>query len=154
MTEYTPSETVNLSIFIGFGRDIDNEPQSQKVHGVLNLCCSVLQCVAVCCSVLQCVAVRCSALQCVVVCCMLQCVACCSVLQSVAVCCSVLQCVAVCCSVLQCAAVCCSMLQWFGASLHHNLQTQTALNYEEHLNINNSWKVTAVVISMLKALAY
>jgi len=48
------------------------------------VCCSVLQCVAVCCRVLHCVAV------------------CCSVLQCVAVCCSVLQCVAVCCSVLQC----------------------------------------------------
>ena len=33
------------------------------------VCCSVLQCVAVCCSVLQCVAVCCSMLQCVVVCC-------------------------------------------------------------------------------------
>ena len=41
------------------------------------MCCSVLQCVAVCCSVLQCVIV------------------CCSVLQCVAACCSVLQCVAV-----------------------------------------------------------
>ena len=48
------------------------------------VCCSVLQCVAVCCSVMQCV------------------------LQYV--CCSVLQCVAVCCSVLQCVAVCCSVL--------------------------------------------
>jgi len=43
-----------------------------------------------CCIVLQCVAVYCS------------------VLQRVAVCCSVLQCVAVCCSVLQCVAVCCT----------------------------------------------
>ena len=33
-----------------------------------NLCCSLLQCVAVCCSVLQCVAVCCSVLQCVAVC--------------------------------------------------------------------------------------
>jgi len=39
------------------------------------LCCCVLQCVAVCCSVLQCVAVCCSVLQCVAVCCsVLQCV--------------------------------------------------------------------------------
>jgi len=30
-----------------------------------NVCCSVLQCVAVCCSVFQCVPVRCSVLQCV-----------------------------------------------------------------------------------------
>ena len=57
-----------------------------------NLCCSVLQCVAMCCDVLQCFAV------------------CCSVLQCVAVCCSVLQCVAVCCSVLECVAVCWSVL--------------------------------------------
>jgi len=55
----------------------------------------VLQCVEVCCSVLQCVAV------------LLQCVAvCCSVLQCVAVCYSVLQ---YCCSVLQCVAVCASL---------------------------------------------
>jgi len=79
---------------------------------VVNVCCSVLQCVAVCCSVLQCVA------------------ACCSVFQSVAVCSSVLRggawlimkhaqksalwlfyVVNVCCSVWQCAAVCCSVLQ-------------------------------------------
>jgi len=34
-----------------------------RITGIeCNLCCSVLQCVAVCCSVLQCVAVRCSAL--------------------------------------------------------------------------------------------
>jgi len=32
------------------------------IHGVsiLQVCCSVLQCIAVCCSVLQCVAVCCS----------------------------------------------------------------------------------------------
>jgi len=52
-----------------------------------NVCCNVLQCIAVCCSVMQCDAV------------------CCSVLQCVAVCCSVLQCVAACCSVLQFVAV-------------------------------------------------
>ena len=34
---------------------------------VLQVCCSVLQCVAVCCSVLQCVAVCCDVLQCVAV---------------------------------------------------------------------------------------
>jgi len=99
-----------------------------------DVCCSVLQCVAVCCSVLKmfaeasnsaaqlvhlhlmCVAVCCSVLQCVKdVCRGIQlCGAAgtsafdvrCSVLQCVAVCCSVLQCVAVCCSVLQCVAVC------------------------------------------------
>ena len=54
--------------------------QTARIQGVLlcsciyDMCCSVLQCVAVCCSVLQCVA------------------ACCSVLQCDAVCCSVLQC--------------------------------------------------------------
>ena len=36
--------------------------------GMLIMCCSVLQCVAVCCSGLQCVAVCCSVLQCVVTC--------------------------------------------------------------------------------------
>ena len=51
---------------------------SSNTWGPLDMCCSVLQCVAACCSVLQCVAV------------------CCSVLQCVAACCSVLQCVAVC----------------------------------------------------------
>ena len=81
------------------------------------VCCSVMQCVAVWCSVLQCDAVWCSVLQCVAVCCsVLQCVAvCCSVLQCVAVWCSVLQCVAVCCSALQCVAiytVCCRMTQY------------------------------------------
>jgi len=56
------------------------------------------RCVEVCCSVLQCVAVCCT-----------------GVLHCVALCCSVLQwCVAVCCSgVLQCVAVvCCSVLQY------------------------------------------
>ena len=57
---------------------------------VLQMCCSVLQCIAVCCSVLQFVVVRCSVLQCVAVCC--------------SVCCKVLQCTAECCNVLQCAA--------------------------------------------------
>ena len=52
----------------------------------MNVCCSVVQRVAVC--VWQSDAV------------------CCSMSQCVAVCCSVLQCVAVCCSVLQCVAVC------------------------------------------------
>jgi len=76
------------------------------------VCCSVLQCVAVWYSVVLCVAVCCSVLQCVAVCCrVLQCVAMwCSVVQCGAVCCSVLQCVAVCCSVLQCVAVCCIAL--------------------------------------------
>jgi len=36
---------------------------------VLQLCCSVLRCVAWCCRMLHRVAVCCSALQCVVVCC-------------------------------------------------------------------------------------
>ena len=78
----------------------------------------VLQCVAVCCSVLQ---VYCSVLQCVAESKTFSCDAsqiasllvCCPhplVLQCVAVCCSVLQRVAVCCSVLQCVAVCCSVL--------------------------------------------
>ena len=41
--------------------------RKHKVHG--DVCCSVLQCVAVCDSALQFVAVRCSVLQCVAVCC-------------------------------------------------------------------------------------
>ena len=101
---------------------------SQVLHG-LQVCCSVLQCVAVWWSVLRCVAVCCSVLQCVAgpICKSVishawmshvliewwmfschwgrsymgcKCVA------------SVLKCVAVCCSALQCVAVCCSMLQW------------------------------------------
>ena len=77
---------------------------------LIEVCCSVLQCVAVCCSVLQCVAVS---LQCVAVCCsVLQCVAvCCGELQRVAVCCSVLQCSSVLQCLLQCITVCCSVLQ-------------------------------------------
>jgi len=93
------------------------------------VCCSVLQYVAVRCSVLQCVAVCCSTLQCVAVC-LLESEyhslvqlntlveACCSVLQWHAVCCNKLQCVTqgqsivsatwhqVCCSALQCIAAC------------------------------------------------
>jgi len=92
----------------------------EQIHGCRQVCCSVLQCVAVFSSwpclrhssctpsysltcVLQCAAVCCSVLQCVagfssctpsyLLTCVLQCVA---------VRCSVLQCVAVCCSVLQC----------------------------------------------------
>jgi len=83
------------------------------VYRICDLCCSVLQCVAVCCSVLQRVA------------------ACCSVLQCVAVRCSVLQCTEVCCAYttgalpagrrkraipvytsVTCVAMCCSMLQF------------------------------------------
>jgi len=82
------------------------------------VCCRVLQCVAVYCGVMQCVAVCCSVLRCAAVCCIvLQCVAVCykcgahdlcvsSVVQCVAVYCGVVLCVAVCCSVLQCVAVC------------------------------------------------
>ena len=89
----------------------------------LQVCCGVLQCVAVCfsgravsCSVLECVAVCCSVLQCVAVY-----IAHCSVLlgcsrqensylQRVVVCqCVAVQYVAVRCSVLQCAAVYCSV---------------------------------------------
>jgi len=86
---------------------------------LIEMRCSVLQCVAVCCWVLQCIAVCCSPLHIDMWCSVLQCVAeRCSVLQCVAVCCSplhidmwcVLQCVAECCSVLQCIAVCCSPL--------------------------------------------
>jgi len=37
------------------------------IEGLSQVCCSMMQGVAVCCSVLQCVAVHCSALQCVAV---------------------------------------------------------------------------------------
>ena len=73
----------------------------QPKYGVVagNVCCSVLQCVAVCCSVLQCVAVCCSVLQCVAVCYGERAAACCSVLQCAALCCGALHCVAGCCRV-------------------------------------------------------
>jgi len=59
---------------------LDTVRRRMQMQGVLQLCCSVLQCVAVCCSV------------------------CSSVMQCGTVCCSVLQCVAV---VLQ---LCCSVV--------------------------------------------
>jgi len=80
------------------------------------VCCSVLQCVAVCCGVLRCIVVCCSgayttllpllrARRCVAVCCGVLCVAvCCGVLAVGShLCCSVLQCV-------ECAAVRCRIL--------------------------------------------
>jgi len=88
-----------------------------SVHIEVEVCCSVLQCVAVCCRY---VAVCCSVLHvaaqekredaspllCLYTL-MLKCVlVCCNVLWCVA---GVLQCVAVCCSVLQCVAACCSV---------------------------------------------
>ena len=75
----------------------------------LQVCCSVLQCVAVCCRVMHYVAVCCSVLQCLR-----------QVTYKCAVCCSVLQCVAVCCIVLQCVAVCCSVY----------VRSSTALTFE------------------------
>ena len=85
---------------------------SWRVRTEREVCCSLLQSVAVCCCLLQSVACTPRA-RCVAVCC--------SLLQSVAVCCSllrvhqergVLQSVAVCCSLLQFIAVCCSLLQF------------------------------------------
>ena len=76
-------------------------PVTQAIE--VDVCGSVMQCIAVCCSVLQCAAVCCSVLLCAAVYCVVS--------QCAAVCCSVLQCAAVCCSVLQCAAVCYSVLQ-------------------------------------------
>jgi len=105
-----------------------------QVKGHCDVCCSMLQYVAVCCSVLQRfkrLSYRVSSRSNVTV---MSVAACCSVLQCVAVCCSVsqnvavqgdyhteyhpsqtslssvLQRVAVCCRVLQCVAVCCSVL--------------------------------------------
>ena len=57
----------------------------------IQVCCSVLRCLAECCSVLLCVA------------------ECCSVF--VAVCCCALLCIAVCCRLLQSGAECCSVLK-------------------------------------------
>jgi len=72
---------------------------------LLQVCCSVLQCVVVCPRRLRLCLCDCWGV-------VLQCVAgWCIALQYVAVYYSVLQCVAVCCSVLQCVAVCCSVLQ-------------------------------------------
>ena len=82
----------------------------QHDANVLQVYCSVLQCVPVCCSVLQYVAVCCIVAVCHVIVSLEGCglkLICCSMLQCVAVCCSVLQCVAVRCSVLQYVAVCC-----------------------------------------------
>ena len=80
---------------------------------VLQVCCSVLQCVAVCCSVLQCVTVWCSVSQSVAVCCSVKSVVLPCVAECVAVC--VALCVAVSCSVcgneLQRVEMCCSVFQ-------------------------------------------
>jgi len=71
-----------------------------------DVCCNMLQCIAVCCSVLQCVAVCCSVLQHVLGTCV---ATCCSALHVVGTC------VATCCSALHvvgtCVATCCSALQ-------------------------------------------
>jgi len=61
-------------------------------------------CGEVCCSVLQYVAVWCSVVQCGAVCYSLE-------VLCGALCCCVFECIAVCCSVLQSVAVCCSVLQ-------------------------------------------
>jgi len=84
----------------------------------LDLCCNVLQFVAVPCR-MQCDGATIigvvsgseptPVMQYVAVCC--------NVLQCVAVCCSVLQCVAVCCIVLQCVTVCCNVLQCYGDTI-------------------------------------
>ena len=47
------------------------ERNAHCLRAGVEVCCSVLQCVAVCCSVLQCFAVCCSVLQCFAVCCSL-----------------------------------------------------------------------------------
>jgi len=91
----------------------------------VEICCSMLQCVAVCCTVLRCGAVCCSVLHCAALCCSGTTLRCLDLgglakisedslvrWRSVAVCCGVVQCVAVWCSVLQRVAACCSVLQW------------------------------------------
>ena len=93
----------HIGLFFGV---LQREPIFENVSDVsvadkarLEVCCSVLRCVAVCCSVLQCVAVCCSALRC-------------NKSQKMRVVgdstwCMVLQRVAVCCDVLQRVVVCC-----------------------------------------------
>jgi len=74
----------------------------RRLRLVVELCCSVLQCVVVWCNALHCVAVCCRVLYCVAVCCSaLQCDA--VPLHGVSV--LLWRCVAVCCRVLQCVAV-------------------------------------------------
>jgi len=91
-----------------------------------DVCCCVLQCVAVCCSLLPSVAVCFSPLQSVAIRRSLS--------QSVAVCCSLLQFVAVCCSLLQSVAVCCSLLQYFFdmsiECTHIHIQSLNAYTYK------------------------
>jgi len=70
---------------LGFGLGVAAAVAAEKLRFLGQVCCSVLQCVAVCCSVLHCVV------------CVLQCVA---------VCCNVVQCVA--------AAVVADKLRFFG----------------------------------------
>ena len=84
-----------------------NSPSS----GVNEVCCSVLQCVAVCCRVLNAsyTANMTDTIRIIIIPIFLSSGVnemCCSVLQCVAVHCSALQCVAVRCSALQCVAVC------------------------------------------------
>ena len=85
----------------------------QELAALLQVCCSMLQCVVVCCMcgsthvyllpvLLQCVAVCCSVPQRFAVCC--------SLLQCDAVCCILWQRVVACCGVLQCVTACCSVL--------------------------------------------
>jgi len=119
--------------------------QQQRCETACNLCCSVLQCVAVFCSVLQ-------------------------TLQRVAVCCikhtssdvgqhptraskRVLQCVAMCCSILQYVPVCFSMLyqQRRVAASNHSIQTYNPeiLSCSVQLQTHRYWffsKVSSVVI--------
>jgi len=52
--------------------DMRARQSAERDRGLIQVCCSALQCVVVCCSVLQCVAVCCSVLQCVAVCCSVQ----------------------------------------------------------------------------------
>ena len=111
-------------VFIG--QDITETLRAIKT--AQQVCCSVLQSVAVCCSVLQDITetlcaiktaqqVCCSVLQSVAVCCRMSLRRCallrprCSVLQCVAVQYCVMQCAAMFFSILQCLTVCCSVLQ-------------------------------------------
>jgi len=104
MYSYLANQPVSFVLEGVVGFNVTTAAEIRELRSQLHqVCCSVLQCVAVYCSVLQCIAV------------------CCSVFQYVAVCCSAkfanyevsyTRCAAVCCSVLQCVAVCCSVLRF------------------------------------------
>ena len=123
----------------------------RRAHLTRELCCSVLQYVAVCCRVLQCVVV--GILRHRVPIRLAHSVAvCCSVLQCTAECCSVLQCVVLCCSPLPHAtstrSVCCSMLQYMSVCCVQ-LQLSNAHSTRRAAAPHNTTKYTATYCNTL-----